>query len=298
MSDYVPVPPVIIPLHCIPIGCTVSDTVRTGYPPGVGVGPPFTGHRERGLLSHVRMPPTAPAISKRGSVPTAGNVASLKERFGTQAKGKEASPRDISVMSPGERARLPDQDSIPPSARNVTSISARKAQLGSPASSRSVKSPEEDERPVGVELRSGWLKRGGTGVLSAVFSRRFAVLYADPVLAFFEDEARQKPKGTWRLTPITRVKPTGIEDATIETPGTDGKAKTLKLRAMNGEGPAVRGCGTYTHVQPLPCTLATRSPHPRQSRGGGTCLCDPHVKPCPARCGQPYPLCTPWRNAA
>lgn len=90
-----------------------------------------------------------------------------------------------------------------------------------------------DDAPKGAELKAGWLKRGGTGALSAMFTRRYVVLHTDPALAFFEDEARLKPKGTWHLTAGTRVSPGSATDASIESGDGDGKSRCLRLRGMD-----------------------------------------------------------------
>ena len=176
--------------------------------------------------------------SKRGSLE---GIVPMKDRLAAYTggvSGKSEPPRDVSVMSPGERALLNKGGKAPPaSSRGGAPLAQRKAALGNDAAA---KSPAEADTPTGAEIHSGWLKRGGTGMLSALYSKRFVVLHADPLLAFYEDEARLKPKGTWRLSAGTRVSPDAADNATIETPSDDGgsKPKALRLRAINADGPA------------------------------------------------------------
>ena len=47
----------------------------------------------------------------------------------------------------------------------------------------------------GAVLASGWLQKSGKGLKAQVFEPRFCVLYAEPSLAFFENESLQAAKG-------------------------------------------------------------------------------------------------------
>ena len=47
----------------------------------------------------------------------------------------------------------------------------------------------------GAVLASGWLQKSGKGLKAKVFEPRYCVLYAEPCLAFFEDESLQAAKG-------------------------------------------------------------------------------------------------------
>ncbi len=121
------------------------------------------------------------------------------------------------------------RDSLPTGSGTVASLKDKLDQ----SASNSAKS----DTPSGAELKSGWLKRGGTGVLAAMYSKRFVVLHAGPVLALYEDEARTKPKGVWPMPLGTRVVPDNATDASI-TSEDDGKPRVLRLRAMDADGPA------------------------------------------------------------
>ena len=101
---------------------------------------------------------------------------------------------------------------------------------------KAFEAPAPETQPTGAVLKVGWLKRGGTGVLAAVYSRRFTILTADPMLSFFEDETRSRPKGTWSLPPGTTCTCSGA-DANLDSPADGGKPRVLKLReAATGEG--------------------------------------------------------------
>lgn len=51
-----------------------------------------------------------------------------------------------------------------------------------------------DASPSGKQLKAGDLKRGGTGLLSAVFTKRHVVLFSDPMLCFFDDATCSKAR--------------------------------------------------------------------------------------------------------
>lgn len=87
----------------------------------------------------------------------------------------------------------------------------------------------------GAEVHSGWIKRSGTGILSNIFYRRCCVLHADPLLVFYEDEARQKYKPPHAALPCdTSLELVdGVLAITIPATAT-AKAATVRLSAAEG----------------------------------------------------------------
>ena len=53
--------------------------------------------------------------------------------------------------------------------------------------------------PTGDAIHSGWLRKTGTGLMSAIATKRWCVLYSDPALHYYEDDAREKYKGSVAL---------------------------------------------------------------------------------------------------
>ena len=134
-----------------------------------------------------------------------------------------------------------------------------------------------DDPPTGRELKSGPIKRGGAGMLSAVFSSRHAVLYSDPVIWFWEDEARTRPKGTpFKLTAGAKVLPTAGTEGSIEACDEGcGKARVLRLKASTREDAqswwTAIGLAVHAAFPPEdPTTLSggDSSPHPTAATCG------------------------------
>ena len=129
------------------------------------------------------------------------------------------------------------------------SLKERMAALQSASKSSSKSSPrrENKESPrasvavavaaTGAQLKAGFLKRSaGEGKLADVFYRRFTALYSDPMLCFFEDEERSRPKGSVHLVRGTTCEsgPTSMVLVSVPASG-DTKAKQLKLQFPTAE---------------------------------------------------------------
>ena len=165
---------------------------------------------------------------KRGSLAALGSGTSgqsVKERMAAL----QGSSRDSGLASPKS----------PSSPKPVGGKGVFGGRKDSPGGGGAKGSPGVNAvEPTGTELHAGWLKRGGTGVLAAAYTRRYVVLFSEPTLAFYEDDARSKLKNTWVLEAGTRVTPSSNNDATIETPSAEGKPRVLRLRStVPSEGP-------------------------------------------------------------
>ena len=76
-------------------------------------------------------------------------------------------------------------------------------------------------------LMSGFLKKAGTGPMSATFSKRWCAIYQEPSLqlAFFEDESLRSAKGSFTMV-------AGEDGTTIHI---DGGEFTLETVMMTGK---------------------------------------------------------------
>ena len=155
MSDYVPVPPVIIPLHCIPIGCTVSDTVLYVLDTLPVLA---SGHHSRATVS---------AACSR----TFGCLPRLRlSRSGALCPQRGTSPLSRSGLAPRPRARKPllaTSPSCPLASVHVslTRIAFRRARETSP---RLAPARPSSGRPPRLEASSRLRKTSARWVLSCV----------------------------------------------------------------------------------------------------------------------------------
>ena len=92
----------------------------------------------------------------------------------------------------------------------------------------------------GAQLKAGLLKRSaGEGKLADVFFRRFTALHSDPMLCFFEDEERSRPKGSVHLVRGTTCEAGPSPMVLVSVPASsDTKAKQLKLQLPTAEDAA------------------------------------------------------------
>ena len=133
------------------------------------------------------------------------------------------------------------------------SLKERMAALQSASKSSSKSSPrrENKESPrasvavavvaaTGAQLKAGLLKRSaGEGKLADVFFRRFTALHSDPMLCFFEDEERSRPKGSVHLVRGTTCEAGPSPMVLVSVPASsDTKAKQLKLQLPTAEDAA------------------------------------------------------------
>ena len=115
------------------------------------------------------------------------------------------------------------------------SIQARIAALNKTAGRRrSLKSAPV--LPRGDLSKAGYVRRnaGDGGPLSNVFFRRYAALYTDAKLCFYEDDARERQKGSVDLPPGTK---SAVSEnfCVLDIPADGGGSRKLKLQALTAE---------------------------------------------------------------
>ena len=90
------------------------------------------------------------------------------------------------------------------------------------------------DEPTGAKVHAGWLSKAGAGIMSAVFQKRWCVVYADPAMAYYADEACTQPKGGIPLAGAT----VSVAEDMLQVVANDPKAGKSVSSKFRAESPA------------------------------------------------------------
>ena len=115
------------------------------------------------------------------------------------------------------------------------------------------------DEPTGAKVHAGWLSKAGAGIMSAVFQKRWCVVYDDPAMAYYADEACTQPKGGIPLAGAT----VSVAEDMLQVVANDPKAGKSVSSKFRAESPAdTDKPGRRTHAAQRQCD---RGPPPSKS---------------------------------
>ena len=121
---------------------------------------------------------------------------------------------------------------MPSIAERMAALQASSAKESAPAAGGGARVARDE--PTGAKVHAGWLSKAGAGIMSAVFQKRWCVIYADPAMAYYADEACTQPKGGIPLAGAT----VSVAEDMLQVVANDPKAGKSVSSKFRAESPA------------------------------------------------------------